>query len=79
MRTWSEPVTTLLPKQGLGKGKERMNMEHADELLKTLEFVSFPELEDDSEDDWTVKKYKKTIRKERIEKEVCPWRRSLRK
>ena len=51
MRTWSEPVTTLLPKQGLGKGKERMSMEQADELLKTLEFVTFPELEDDLSDE----------------------------
>ena len=56
MRTWFEPVTTLLPKQGLGRGKERMSMEQADELLKTLELVTFPELEDDSEDDWTVRK-----------------------
>ena len=71
-RTWSEPITTLLPKQEAKKRKERMSMEQTDELLKSLEFVTFPELEEDEEDEWTVKKCRRTVSKERIEREVYP-------
>ena len=67
------PVTTFLPRQEVRKVKKKsISIEQADELLKSLEFVTFPELEEDSEHDLAVKKYRKTVRKERMEKELCP-------